>query len=108
KEKWEAYSFLFAEGMEILDESGRRMVIDSEATRRGIRRLLEMEYEEKVSLPGAGGIQDDTTWTAFSTRDRRLAATCQGLWAIKAVTVQNQRLEETRAANPDARDLPEP
>ncbi|MDK2971893.1 MAG: multiple sugar transport system substrate-binding protein [Candidatus Sumerlaeota bacterium] len=108
KEKWEAYSFLFAEGMQILDPTGRHMVIDSEATRRGIQRLLTMEYDEQVSLPGAGGIQDDTTWTAFSTRDRKLAATCQGLWAIKAVTIQNQRLEETRAARPDATDLPPP
>jgi multiple sugar transport system substrate-binding protein len=108
KDKWEAYPFLFAEGMEILSEDGRTMVIDSEATRRGIRRLLELEYEGKVSLPGAGGIADDTTWTAFTSEQPRLAATCQGLWAIKAVEVQNQRLAETRARNPNATDLRDP
>ncbi len=108
KEKWEAYSFLFAEGMELISDDGRTMIVDSEATRRGLRRLLEMEFEERVSLPGAGGISDDTTWTAFSGRERRLAATCQGLWALKAVEVQNQRVAELRERNPAATDLPPP
>lgn len=108
KEKWEAYSFLLGEGMEILSDDGRTMTIDSPETRRGIERLLELEYDEKVSLPGAGGIQDDTTWTAFGGRERRLAATCQGLWAINAVAIQNARLEEMRAKNPDSKDLPQP
>jgi hypothetical protein len=44
-----------------------------------------------VSLPGAGGIQDDATWTAFSGKQRRLAVTCQGLWSLFAVKVQNER-----------------
>lgn len=107
-EKWEAYSFLFGEGMQLLSEDGRRMLIDSPETRRGIQRLLDLEYKYKVSLPGAGGILDDTTWSAFSGPDRRLAATCQGLWALKAVEVQNQRLEEERRRHPDSRDLPQP
>lgn len=108
KEKWEAYSFLLGEGMQLISEDGRRMLVDSPETRRGINRLLEMEYDAQVSLPGAGGIMDDTTWTAFAGRDRRLAATCQGLWAINAVAVQNRRLDEARAANPSATDLPPP
>ncbi len=108
KEKWEAYPFLFAEGMQIMNSDGRRMAIDSDATRRGVRRLLEMEYAERVSLPGAGGISDDTTWTAFSGGERRLAATCQGLWAINAVAIQNRRLAETLAENPEMTDLPNP
>ncbi len=108
KDKWEAYPFLFAEGMKILSEDGRKCIIDSGATRRGLERLLALEYTEKVSLPGAGGIQDDTTWTAFSGRERRLAATCQGLWAIKAVETQNKRLEESRAEDDGKADLPSP
>lgn len=108
REKWEAYPFLFAEGMEILSDDGRKCLLDSEATRRGLRRLLELEYQEKVSLPGAGGIQDDTTWTAFSGRERRLATTCQGLWAVNAVVTQNQRLEEMRESSTDIANLPAP
>ncbi|MCC5874619.1 MAG: extracellular solute-binding protein [Candidatus Sumerlaeia bacterium] len=108
KEKWEAYPFLFGEGMRILNEDGRRMVIDSKATRRGIQRLLSLEFEERVALPGAGGIQDDTTWTAFSGPERRLAATAQGLWSINSVEVLNQLLEDQRIANPTATDLPPP
>lgn len=90
-EKWEAYPFLLGEGMKILSEDGRRMVIDSDATRTGLWRLLQMEFEYNVALPGAGGIGDAATWSAFSTRQRTLAVTCQGLWAINAVEVQNQR-----------------
>ncbi len=108
KEKWEAYPFLFAEGMTIMSEDGRRMTIDSGATRRGIERLIDMEYGERISLPGAGGITDDTTWTAFSGRERRLAATCQGLWAINAVAIQNRRLDESREQHANAADLPDP
>jgi len=107
-EKWEAYPFLIGEGMKILSDDGRKMAIDSEATRRGIGRLLDLEYKYKVSLPGAGGIQDDTTWTAFSSPDRRLAATCQGLWALRAVEYQNQQREEERRRNPNAKGLPPP
>jgi multiple sugar transport system substrate-binding protein len=106
--KWEAYPFLFAEGMRIISEDGRRMLIDSEATRRGLRRLLALEFEEKVALPGAGGIMDDTTWSAFSGQDRRLAATSQGLWAIKSVHTINERLENFRRDNPQATNLPDP
>ncbi|MBN1902241.1 extracellular solute-binding protein, partial [Candidatus Sumerlaeota bacterium] len=90
-EKWEAYPFLLGEGMKILSEDRRKMLIDSEETRRGIRRLLEMEYEYKVSLPGAGGIMDDATWTAFSGKQRQLAVSCQGLWSLLGVKVQNER-----------------
>jgi len=108
KQKWEAYSFLFGEGMQILSEDQRTSLIDSPATRRGIHRLLDMEYTEKVALPGAGGIMDDTTWTAFSGPERRLAATCQGLWAIKSVAVQNGRNEQFRQEHPDEKDLPPP
>ncbi len=112
REKWEAYPFLFGEGMELISEDGRTSLVNSEATRRGIQRLLDMEFEYQVSLPGAGGITDDTTWTAFTGRDRRLAATCQGLWAINAVVVQNQRLreaeEEARRTGRPLGDLPEP
>jgi multiple sugar transport system substrate-binding protein len=108
KEKWEAYSFLFAEGMELLSKDGRTCLIDSEETRRGIERLLALEYTEKVALPGAGGIMDDATWTAFSSPDRRLATTCQGLWATNAVAIQNQRLEEARENNPQDKFLPDP
>jgi len=107
-EKWEAYSFLFAEGMRILSDDGRRILLDSEETRAGIGRLLQLEYEEEVALPGAGGIQDDTTWSAFSGRERRLATTCQALWSINAVKTQNERLAEFRQKDPDAEDLPEP
>lgn len=107
-EKWEAYSFLFAEGMQILSEDGRTMLIDSEATRRGTRRLLEMEYEEHVSLPGAGGIQDDTTWTAFTGPERRLAVSCQGLWAVNSAQVQNERRREAIAENPSLADASKP
>lgn len=108
KEKWEAYSFLLGEGMQIVSEDGRTMLIDSDATRRGIQRLLTLEYDEMVSLPGAGGIQDDTTWTAFGGTQRRLAATCQGLWSINAVAIQNERLEKQRAASDNPDDLPPP
>lgn len=108
KEKWEAMPFLVGEGMKILSDDGRKMLIDSEETLRGINRLLTMEYEDKSSLPGAGGIQDDTTWSAFCGKDRRLAATCQGLWAIKAVDIQNQRRAETLAKDPTAKGLPDP
>jgi multiple sugar transport system substrate-binding protein len=108
RQKWEAYSFLFAEGMRILSDDQREQRIDSPATRRGIQRLLTLEYDEKVALPGAGGITDSTTWSAFSGPERRLAATCQGLWAIKATEIQNQRLEEFKAENPEATDLPDP
>jgi ABC-type glycerol-3-phosphate transport system substrate-binding protein len=94
--------------MEIMSADGRTMLVDSEATRRGLQRLLELEYDERVSLPGSGGFSDDTTWSAFTSERPRLAATCQGLWAIKAVEVQNQRLAETRARNPSATDLREP
>ncbi len=112
REKWETYPFLFGEGMELLSEDGRTSLIDSEATRRGIQRLLDMEYKYRVSLPGAGGISDDTTWVAFSGRDRRLAATCQGLWAINAAAVHNERLREAEAearrAGRPLTDLPDP
>lgn len=108
KEKWEVHPFLFAEGMELLSEDGRRMRIDSDATRRGIRRLLEMEFERRVSLPGAGGITDDATWTAFSGRERRLASTSQGLWSLNSVEVQNRRLAEALERNPNLVDPPEP
>jgi multiple sugar transport system substrate-binding protein len=90
-EKWEAYPFLLGEGMEILSADGRKMLIDSEDTRRGIMRLLEMEFKYKVSLPGAGGIQDDATWTAFSGKQRQLGVSCQGLWSLFGVKVQNER-----------------
>ena len=101
KEKWEAYPFMFGEGMKILDDSGRKILIDSEATRRGIHRLLEMEYEYQVCLPGAGGIMDSTTWSAFSGKQRRLAVTCQGLWSILAVKVQNERRLEFMEDHPE-------
>jgi len=90
-EKWEAYPFILGEGMKIISDDGRRMLIDSPETRLGMKRLLELEYKYKVSLPGAGGIQDDTTWTAFGGKQRRLAVTCQGLWSLLAVKVQNER-----------------
>lgn len=106
-EKWEAYPFLFAEGMEIMSEDGRTILLDSDATRRGLRRLLALEFEERVALPGAGGIQDDVTWTAFTSRDRRLAAVSQGLWALNSVETQNRRLEEMRRERPTER-LPDP
>jgi len=105
-EKWEAYPFLLGEGMKILSEDGRKMVIDSAETRLGIRRLLEMEFNYKVSLPGAGGIQDDATWTAFSGKQRRLAVTCQGLWSLFAVKVQNERRLQFMKDHP--RDEPPP
>ena len=104
KQKWEAYPFLFGEGMELLSPDQRKSLIDSAATRRGIGRLLELEYDEKVALPGAGGIMDDTTWTAFSGAERRLAATCQGLWAIKAAAVQNERAEERQRKHPEEKN----
>lgn len=105
---WEAYPFLFGEGMELLSGDGRRMIVDSEATRRGIQRLLTLEFEEKVALPGAGGFLNDTTWAAFSSPERRLAATCQGLWSIRAVQHQNAQREEVLRKNPEAKDVPPP
>lgn len=107
-EKWEAYPFLFAEGMKLLSEDGRTMLIDSPETRRGINRLMEMEFVEKVSLPGAGGIMDDATWTAFQGRERTLASTAQGLWAINSVRISNQRLQEKLNEGVPASDLPRP
>ncbi|MCC6547553.1 sugar ABC transporter substrate-binding protein [Candidatus Sumerlaeota bacterium] len=108
KEKWEAYPFLFGEGMQILSEDGRRCIIDSPETRRGIARLLQMEYDEKVSLPGAGGIQDDTTWTMFTGPQRQLAVTSQGLWAVQSVKDQNKKREESIAEGKDQGALPPP
>jgi len=102
-EKWEAYPFLLGEGMQIISDDGRRMLIDCEGTRRGLWRLLEMEYRYKISLPGAGGITDATTWTAFSGKQRRLAVSCQGLWSILAVKVQNERRLEFMEDHPDAK-----
>ncbi|HQH11853.1 MAG TPA: extracellular solute-binding protein [Candidatus Sumerlaeota bacterium] len=100
-EKWEAYPFILGEGMKVISEDGRKMLIDSPETRKGIRRLLEMEFEYKVSLPGAGGIQDDTTWTAFAGKQRRLAISCQGLWSLFAVKVQNERRLEFIKQHPN-------
>ncbi len=99
-EKWEAYPFILGEGMKILDDSGHKILVDSEETRRGLRRLLDMEFNLGISFPGAGGITDSTTWAAFSGDQRRLAVTCQGLWAINAARVQNQRREESLRDNP--------
>lgn len=107
-QKWEAYPFLFGDGMQLLDPAGRESLIGSPETVRGLERLLTLEFEEEVALPGAGGIQDDTTWSAFSGHDRTLAATCQGLWAIRSVKTINERLETFRQENPDAEDLPDP
>ncbi|MCC7391374.1 sugar ABC transporter substrate-binding protein [Candidatus Sumerlaeota bacterium] len=108
KEKWEAYPFLFAEGMKILSDDGRKCIIDSPETRRGIERLLQMEYREKISLPGAGGIQDDTTWTMFTGPGRQLAATSQGLWAMQSVKDQNRQRKEKIASGELSDDAPPP
>lgn len=108
KDKWESYSFLFAEGMELLSADGRKAIMDSDATRRGMQRLLDLEFKEKVSMPGAGGIQDDTTWAAFIGSNRSLAATCQGLWAINAARVNNEKVRKLLAEGGDPGKAPKP
>ena len=108
KEKWEAYSFLFAEGMELLSPDGRKATMDTDATRRGMNRLLDLEFNEKVSLPGAGGITDDTTWSAFVGNERKLAATCQGLWSINAARVSNEKVKKLTAESADPGSVPKP
>lgn len=100
KEKWEAWPFLFGEGMQVISEDGRRMLVDSPETRAGIQRLYEMEHRHKIAMPGAGGYLDDTTWAAFTGKDRRLAAVCQGIWSLKAVEISNQRRAEAIAKDP--------
>ncbi|GAB4312416.1 MAG: sugar ABC transporter substrate-binding protein [Candidatus Sumerlaeia bacterium] len=107
REKWEAWPFLFAEGMQLISADGRRMLIDSPETRAGIQRLYDLEHTYRVAMPGAGGYLDDTTWSAFTGKDRRLAAVCQGVWSLKAVEISNQRRADAIARDPTAaKDLP--
>lgn len=100
KEKWEAWPFLFAEGMQIISDDGRRMMVDSPETRAGIQRLFDMEHRHRIAMPGAGGYLDDTTWSAFTGKDRRLATVSQGIWSLKAVEITNQRRADAIAKDP--------
>ncbi|CAN5307465.1 hypothetical protein BH09SUM1_BH09SUM1_28890 [soil metagenome] len=108
KEKLETFPFLFGDGAQIVSDDGRRSLIDSEATRRGIRRLLAMEYDEKISMPGAGGMEDDVTWGSFSGSQRGLAGVSLGLWAVNSVDIINRDREAAIAKDPSVAATAQP
>lgn len=106
REKWECYPFLFGEGMEIMSADGRRILIDSEATVRGILRLMELDRDARVVMPLFGGYTDEVSWPAFSGPERRVAATSQGLWSVVALDWQNwDRRERLRDRPGEAESL---
>jgi multiple sugar transport system substrate-binding protein len=92
-EELESWGFLYTEGTEILSEDGTECLFDSPATRRGVQKLHDLVHKYRVALPRSGSMQQYQTWNLF-VNEWKFAASCQGTWAVRALSSRNERIRE--------------
>lgn len=97
--EYEAYSVIFNFGGRVLVKDANGLVnsgVVKTGFAEGLRRLVALEYEHHVAMPGIGAMTQEQSWNVW--RDSRTcAASFQGAWCITAVQVANEAVERTNA-----------
>lgn len=91
----EAWGIIYSDGGRFYNDDMTEMILNQEAGVSGVQKLVDLEHKYKVALPNAGGLTPSgDVWNAFVGKDRRLAATFQGQWAIMALTKRNKKIDD--------------
>lgn len=102
--EYEAYSVIFNSGGRILKKTADGQVVSAlldEGFLAGLRRLVSLEYEDRICMPGIGAMTQEQSWNVW--RDSRTCAcSFQGAWCITAVDVANEAIEKTNARKREA------
>lgn len=100
--EYEAYSIIANAGGRIIlremvnGEERLRSGLLEPPFRRGVQRLVDLEYDLRVALPGMGSMTQEQSWSAW--RDgRNVGVTFQGGWCITALQRFNDELATANA-----------
>lgn len=96
----EAWGVLYSDGGRFYNDDLTRCVVDSPEFTSGVQKLYDLEFKHKVALPNAGGLNPSgDVWNSFLSKERPLAATFQGEWAVISLKKRNEKI---RNKDPEA------
>lgn len=98
--EYEAYSIIYntddARIMRVLPDGSVKSAVAEDAFIKGIKRLQQLEFEDRVTVPTIGSMTQEQSWNVW--RDtKRVGVTFQGAWCVTGLHRYNESIEENNA-----------
>jgi multiple sugar transport system substrate-binding protein len=89
----EPWGILYSDGGRFYNDDLTQCVVTSPEFASGVQKLHDLEFKYKVALPNAGGLNPSgDVWNSFLNKERPLASTFQGEWAIISLKKRNEKI----------------